>query len=117
MAKNKLLKEFDEQKVDNYYDLMLNEETSRYVFRILAAKEIIEHPQRYGFHVPKEQLYEVENVKYMPITGSVDSWVDWANENGINFKLLKRHNPWIQGTSLTVSGEKEYKVAIPVSND
>ena len=110
-----IIRAMDNQKVDNYYDLMLNEETSRYVFRILAAKEIIEHPQRYGFHVPEDQLYEVEKVKYVPITSSVDNWVDWANSNGINLKLLKRYNPWIQSSSLTVSGKKEYKIAIPVN--
>jgi hypothetical protein len=112
-----LIRALDNQKVEDYYDLMLNEETSRYIFRILAAKEIIEHPQRYGFHVPAEQLYEVEKVNYVPIESSVDNWVDWANENGINFKLLKRHNPWIQSSSLTVSGKKDYQVALPVDNE
>lgn len=112
-----IIRAMDNQKVDNYYDLMLNDETSRYVFRILAAKEIIEHPQRYGFHVPDEQLYNIEAVHYVAITEDVDSWVDWANENGINLKLLKRHNPWIQGNSLTVSGKKDYQVAIPGSNE
>ena len=112
-----LLRAMDNQQVDNYYDLMLNEETSRYVFRILAAKEIIEHPQRYGFHVPEEQLYQIEEVKYVSLTGSVDNWVVWANENGINFKLLKRYNPWIQGSSLSVSGKKEYRIAIPITNE
>lgn len=112
-----LIRAMDNQKVDSYYDLMLNEETSRYVFRILAAKEIIEHPQRYGFHVPEDQLYNIEEVRYVTLEGSVNSWVNWANDNGINFKLLKRHNPWIQGSSLTVSGRKEYKVAIPVGNE
>lgn len=103
-----------DQKIDNYYDLMLNEETSRYVFRILAAKEIIEHPYRYGFHVPQDQLYQVEKVKYVMVDKDISSWVNWSKEQGINFKLLKRHNPWIQGKSLKVSGGKKYEVAIPV---
>ena len=104
----------DNQKVDNYYDLMLNDETSRYVFRILAAMEIIENPQRYGFHVPEDQLYNIEPVNYVEVTNDIGSWVDWSKSQGINFKLLKRHNPWIQSSSLSVSGKKQYLVAIPV---
>ena len=112
-----IIRAMDNQKVDNYYDLMLNDETSRYVFRILAAKEIIEHPQRYGFQVSEEQLYEVEQVKYLSVTKNINNWVDWSAEQGINFKLLKRHNPWIQSDRLTVSSGKEYIIAIPLEND
>jgi len=107
----------DKQKVDNYYDLMLNEETSRYVFRILAAKEIIEHPHRYGFQVSEDQLYNVEAVKYVSVTSDIANWIDWAKKQGINYKLLKRHNPWIQSDHLTVSTGKEYIVAIPIVNE
>lgn len=109
-----IIRAMDKQKIDNYYDLMLNDETSRYVFRILAAKEIIEHPHRYGFEVEEHQLYNIEPVKYIKITASIGNWVDWSKDQGINFKLLKRHNPWIQSDHLTVSGGKEYIVAIPL---
>jgi len=112
-----IIRAMDKQKVDNYYDLMLNEETSRYVFRILAAKEIIEHPHRYGFQYTEDQLYSVEPVKYVTVTASIDNWVDWSQQQGINFKLLKRHNPWIQSDRLTVSAGKEYLVAIPIVNE
>ena len=112
-----IIRAMDNQKVDNYYDLMLNEETSRYVFRILAAKEIIEHPHRYGFQVSEDQLYNVEPVKYVTVDKSVDNWIDWSQEQGINYKLLKRHNPWIQSDRLTVSSDKQYLVAIPVLDD
>ncbi len=109
-----IIRAMDKQKIDNYYDLMLNDETSRYVFRILAAKEIIEHPHRYGFEVEESQLYNIEPVKYLKITASIGNWVDWSMDQGINFKLLKRHNPWIQSDHLTVSRGKEYIVAIPL---
>ena len=112
-----IIRAMDNQKVDNYYDLMLNEETSRYVFRILAAKEILEHPHRYGFDVPDELLYEIEPIKYVTVSENIDNWVDWSQEQGINYKLLKRHNPWIQSSSLKVSNGKEYLVAIPLANE
>lgn len=112
-----IIRAMEHQKVDNYYDLMLNEETSRYVFRILAAKEILEHPHRYGFEVSDELLYEVEPIKYVTVSENVDNWVDWSQQQGINYKLLKRHNPWIQSSSLKVSSGKEYLVAIPLINE
>ncbi len=112
-----IIRAMDKQKVDNYYDLMLNDETARYVFRILAAKEIIEHPHRYGFQVAEEQLYNREEVNYVEVAGDIPNWVDWAKARGINFKLLKRHNPWIQGDHLTVSRGKKYQVAIPVVHE
>lgn len=112
-----IIRAMDNQKVDNYYDLMLNEETSRYVFRILAAKEILVHPYRYGFEVSDELLYEVEPIKYVTVSESIDNWVEWSQEQGINYKLLKRHNPWIQSSSLKVGRDKEYLVAIPLINE
>jgi peptidoglycan lytic transglycosylase D len=112
-----IIRAMDNQKVDNYYDLMLNDETSRYVFRILAAKEILEHPHRYGFEVSEDLLYNIEPVKYVTVTDDVDDWVDWSLAQGINFKLLKRHNPWIQSSALTVARGKEYLVAIPLKNE
>lgn len=112
-----IIRAMEHQKVDNYYDLMLNEETSRYVFRILAAKEILEHPRRYGFEVPDELLYEIEPIKYVTVSENVDNWVDWSQQQGINYKLLKRHNPWIQSSSLKVSSGKEYLIAIPLINE
>ena len=112
-----IIRAMDNQKVDNYYDLMLNDETSRYVFRILAAKEILEHPRRYGFEVQNELLYEIEPIKYVTVTDDVTNWVEWSQQQGINYKLLKRHNPWIQSSSLKVSNDKEYLVAIPLINE
>ena len=112
-----IIRAMDNQKVDNYYDLMLNDETSRYVFSILAAKEILEHPRRYGFEVQNELLYEIEPIKYVTVTDDVTNWVEWSQQQGINYKLLKRHNPWIQSSSLKVSNDKEYLVAIPLINE
>jgi hypothetical protein len=112
-----IIRAMDNQNIDNYYDLMLNDETSRYVFRILAAKEILEHPHRYGFEVQDELLYEIEPVKYVTVTDDVANWIEWSQQQGINYKLLKRHNPWIQSSSLKVSDNKEYLVAIPLINE
>ena len=102
------------QEVDNYYDLLLNEETSRYVFRILAIKEIIEHPKKYGFHIEEDHLYDEEPLRYVEVKQTINDLVRFAHDHGINYKELKRYNPWLRKDRLTVRNGKSYKIAIPV---
>lgn len=104
----------DHQKVDSYYDLLLNDETSRYVFRILAAKEILENPSKYGFDISQEHLYQKEPVTEIEITNSIDDLVRFSKDLGINYKILKRHNPWLRTQKLTVRGGEKYEILIPV---
>jgi hypothetical protein len=103
------------QKVDSYYDLFLNEETSRYVFRLLAIKEIIEHPELYGFKVDEKHLYQQDSMHYVEVDKTISDLVDFARENGINYKLLKLHNPWLRDDRLSVGRGKKYEIAIPVT--
>jgi peptidoglycan lytic transglycosylase D len=103
----------DDQKVDSYYDLYLNDETSRYIFRILAIKEIIENPEKYGFHVQQRHLYNEEPLRYVEVNESIKDLVDFAKDQGTNYKLLKRHNPWLREEKLTVKKGKSYLIAIP----
>jgi len=103
----------EDQGVDSYYDLYLNDETSRYVFRILAIKEIAENPLRYGFHIEPEHLYQPEPLKYIDVDETVKDLVTFARSHGTNYKLLKRHNPWLREDRLTVKKGKSYKVALP----
>jgi membrane-bound lytic murein transglycosylase D len=103
----------DDQSVDNYYDLYLNDETSRYVFRILAIKEIAENPLRYGFHIEPDHLYKQEPLKYIEVDETVKDLVDFAKSQGTNYKLLKRHNPWLREERLTVKKGRSYRIAVP----
>ena len=103
----------DDQSVDNYYDLYLNDETSRYVFRILAIKEIAENPLRYGFHIEPDHLYKPEPLKFVEVNETVRDLVDFAKAQGTNYKLLKRHNPWLREEKLTVKKGKSYRIALP----
>lgn len=103
----------DDQKVDSYYDLLLNDETSRYVFRILAIKEIIEHPEKYGFNIDKNHLYNQEQIHFVHVTEDIDDLIKFSKEQGINYKLLKRHNPWLRQDRLKVRKNKSYEIAIP----
>lgn len=105
----------ENQGEKNYYDLFLNEETSRYVFRIVAIKEIIENPSRYGFKVNPKHMYQEEPLRYVEVDETVKDLVAFAKQNGTNYKLIKRHNPWLRDDRLTVKKGKKYRIAIPES--
>jgi membrane-bound lytic murein transglycosylase D len=104
----------ENQQVKSYYDLYLNDETSRYVFRIIACKEIIEHPFKYGFKVNRKHLYEAEPVRYVDVRESLKDLIAFAKQNGTNYKLLKRHNPWLRDEKLSVKKGKVYRIALPI---
>ncbi len=105
-----------EQKVDTYYDLLLNHETSRYVFRALALKEIMENPKKYGYHIPEEHLYQDVPMKEIKITKSIKNLVDFSKAIGINYKTLKIYNPWLRKKQLTVRGRnKNYTIMVPTN--
>ena len=86
------------------------------MFRILAIKEIFENPSKYSFQIDKDHLYKPEKVKYIEVTESIDDLVEFAKEQGINYKLLKRHNPWLRKDKLTVK-KNIYQIAIPAVNE
>lgn len=110
-----IARQMDIQKETNYYDLLLGEETGRYVFRILALKQIINHPELYHFNV--QTIYPREKVKKVQVTGAVKSWADFAHEQGISYKILKRFNPWLRKTDLRNPHNKTYEISIPVKTE
>jgi membrane-bound lytic murein transglycosylase D len=103
------------QGVTNYYDLLLTDETARYVFRILALKEIMQHPALYNFTVTPAEMYAAIPVKNVEVTSSIPDLAVFAKEQGINYKILKVHNPWMRDRKLTVADGKKYTVEIPLS--
>ena len=103
------------QGVSNYYDLLLTDETARYVFRILALKEIMQHPTLYNFTVMPTELYPVIPVKNVEVAATIPDLAAFAKEQGINYKVLKIHNPWLRDRKLVVGEGKKYIVEIPLS--
>lgn len=108
-------KQIESQKVSSYYDLLLNDETSRYVFRILALKEIMKAPAKYGFTVNTEQLYVNLPTKKLEIDSSINDLARFAKSQGINYKILKIHNPWLRDKKLVNVSRKKYEIQIPLS--
>lgn len=105
--------ELSKQQQTTSFDLYLVNETSRYVFRIIAYKLIMENPKRYGYNMRGDQLYQPVDYKVVEVNTSVNSWVDWAKSQGITYAQLREANPWIRSTKLTNAKGKVYKVNIP----
>ena len=109
-----LAKRLTEQQVDNYYDLNLNEETSRYVFRIIAIKEIMKDPERFGFFIDPAQLYpEMSNYDAIQFDGPIPSLATFAKQQGTTYRMLRLYNPWLISGSLTNKYGKRYEVRVP----
>ena len=101
------------QKVENYFDLLLGKETSRYVFRILAVKEIIENPSKYGYVFDDTDLYYSVPVRYHGLDTAISNLTSFAQKMGVNYKVLKIHNPWLLQNHLNNKSRKYYEIAIP----
>jgi hypothetical protein len=110
---NGIMRQTEFQDSKNYFDLHLNDETSRYVYRILALKQILENPEKYGFKVSEEEKYPVLKYKAVTLNGSVSNLAEYAHEQGINYKMLKYFNPWLRQSSLKNPSGKSYLLKIP----
>lgn len=100
------------QKQTNYYDLHLNTETSRYVFRILALKEILRSPSKYGFMISETDLYKPHAFKSISIDTAIASLTDFAALYKMTYKELKILNPWLRSNMLTNKSTKSYQLKI-----
>jgi hypothetical protein len=101
------------QLSDNYYDLLLNSETSRYVFRILAVKEIMSNPRAYGFIFDTEDLYQPIPIRKIGLDTAIGNIAQFAKEQSINYKILKIHNPWLIQNHLNNRSRKYYEISVP----
>jgi len=105
--------QIERQQVNNYYDLLLNEETARYVFRILAFKLITQNPQQFGFHLGNEDYYPPLPLYEVKVDTGISNMADFASRYSINYKLLKLFNPWLRESFLTNKSGKTYLIKIP----
>lgn len=109
-----ITKQMKRQDATDYYSLLLNSETGRYVFRILAFKEILSNPEKYGFYVDQQDLYQAIPTKTIIIDTPVTDFAKFAKQQGINYKILKIHNPWLRDTYLKNVSGKAYSIKIPI---
>ncbi len=108
-----ILRQMDRQDAKTYYDLLLGEETGRYVFRIVAVKEIISNPKKYGFNFKEKDLYRHIPTFNVLVDEPIVDFNAFAKQYDINYKILKLHNPWLRETNLSNTSGKEYLIKIP----
>jgi hypothetical protein len=102
-----------DQDVNGYYDLLLGEETGRYVFRIVALKTILSDPLTYGFNFTDNDLYQTIPTVGVEVDTVVTDFTKFAKRFGINYKILKIHNPWLRESKLNNASRKKYRIEIP----
>ncbi|MFT6814388.1 MAG: membrane-bound lytic murein transglycosylase D [Sphingobacteriales bacterium] len=113
---NGIERDIERQKSSNYYDLYLNTETSRYIFRILAMKEIINSPSKYGFYIGEGDLYAPITTSKITVDSNITDLAEFALSQKINYKTLKLFNPWLLQGELINSKSKVYDITLPPSN-
>ena len=106
-------KELKRQKVTNFYDLYLNAETSRYLYRILALKLLYETPTKYGFYLRKKDLYPNIPTYTVKVDSAIENLIDFALLHNVNYRILKEFNPWLRQDKLTNPTHKSYIFTFP----
>jgi hypothetical protein len=103
------------QRGTSFYNMNLNDETSRYVFRLIAIKEIMANPEQFGYFVYPEELYPaLDDYNEVIIDKTVSNWGDFAHQHHTTYRELKRYNPWLRDEKLTVI-KNEYRIKVPRS--
>ena len=109
----KISRTMEEQQVSSYYDMLLSNETERYIYRILAFKLITENPKKYGFQISDDGWYQPLEYKTITVTETIDNLAQFAVDQGTNLKMLKYYNPWLRSNTLTISEGNSYKIKLP----
>lgn len=106
-------KQIKRQKQDGFYDLLMNSETQRYIYRIIALKYIMQDPVKYGFNIDVDEMYLPVPTKKLKVDTSVQDFADFAADHNTNYKILKYFNPWLRKAYLKNSGGKTYEITVP----
>jgi len=101
------------QHQNNYYDLLLSEETARYIFRAVAYKLVISDPENFGLNIFKDDLYPELNCYEVKVDSAITNISNFAEKFGTNYKILKFLNPWLRKPYLTPKPNKQYIIKIP----
>ncbi|MBK7230978.1 MAG: lytic transglycosylase domain-containing protein [Saprospiraceae bacterium] len=114
MGPTALQRSIDEQKESSFFDMNLGEETNRYLFRIIAFREIMEQPEKFGYYLSHDDYYKPFNsVEKISVDTSISNLADFAHNYNITYRQLKLYNPWLMKTSLPNKNKKSYEIVIP----
>jgi membrane-bound lytic murein transglycosylase D len=106
-------RQVERQKENDYYALLLNEETERYVFRILALKTIVNNPENYNFNLKEKDYYQPISFKTETIKTPIKSWASYAKDHQLSYRMIKEFNPWLRQPDLKNRQKKTYQIKIP----
>lgn len=113
MGEGNMRKYIRQQQIENYDDLNINQETMAYLYRALAMKSILENPREFGFYLDDEDYYQpFTNFKEVEVTSSITSLATWAKERNMSYRDLKRLNPWLIDSKLTISKGNSYLIRV-----
>ncbi|MFC2083471.1 lytic transglycosylase domain-containing protein [Bacteroidota bacterium] len=113
LGMNGITNQIKRQKSKNYYKLVLNDETTRYISRIISMKEILNNPSKYGFDISQNELYPELEIYEISIKSKVEHFADFAKNHGIDYKTLKYFNPWLRENYLTNKNKNTYHIKLP----
>lgn len=114
MGEAALSRELERQEMSSYFDMNLSDETMRYVFRLVAIKEIVQHPRKYGFYLELEEMYApLNDYREVEVTESIEKLGAFAKEHGTTYRMLKLYNPWLRTYKLPNSSGKTYLIKVP----
>jgi membrane-bound lytic murein transglycosylase D len=116
MGQGALKSQIDKQEQSNYYDLILSDETSRYVFRVLALKAIFTEPEDFGFVLTNADLYQPYEYKNVVVEGPIESWPKFCQQHDITYRQLKLLNPWLREAHLTNTANLAYEIKVMAKN-
>jgi len=106
-------RDIKKQQVSSYYDLLVGDETARYVPRIIAVKEILSHPEKYGFIYDNSDLYYNRPIKKILVDTPINNIARFAKTYNLNYKIIKIYNPWLRENNLNNRSGKKYYISIP----
>ena len=113
MGRTGVAKALESQHVSTYWDLHLNSETARYVYRMLALREVMESPEMYGFHLGRQDVYAPLDCRTVNVSSDIDDLAEFALSQGTTLRELKAMNPWLRDTHLDVPEGTSYAVSVP----
>jgi len=113
MGQDGVAEQMNRQKAKNYFNLVLNSETSRFVARIVSLKYILQYPERYGFDIKSEEKYKPLEYYDVNLDSSVSDFADYAKSLGVNYFILKYYNPWLRENYLSNKTKQVYKIKLP----
>ncbi len=111
----RIIDEMAKQRAKSFFELNLAaDETMRYPFRIVAIKEVMEHPEDFDYMIEKQHLYPpITEYNTVQVKTAIPSWGDFAVEHGTNYRMLKLYNPWLIDSKLTNKEGKTYEIRLP----